>query len=94
MSNISGQPDGGQIRRGRLRMIRPPAYPRLPSTPYLTLYEVAAILHISPHTLRHWRMAGKGPIPIKLEGRMLRFDRAEVERWLEEQRVHDKRGEG
>lgn len=90
MSNISGQPDGGQIRRDRLRMVRPPAYPPLPSSPFLTLYEVAEILTISPHTLRHWRMAGKGPVPVKLEGRMLRFERGEVERWLKEQRVHEK----
>ena len=39
----------------------------------------------SPKTLRNWRVAGFGPPHLKI-GKNVRFDRRDVETWLDAQR--------
>lgn len=52
---------------------------------YLTVQEVAALLRTSAETVRYWRHIGKGPTSFKV-GRRVLFERAEVERFIEEAR--------
>jgi hypothetical protein len=47
----------------------------------LTSSELAAFLSIPVKTIRQWRYLGFGPRAFKV-GRHLRFDPAEVARWL------------
>lgn len=51
----------------------------------LTLREVAEKLRRPTETLRWWRHVGRGPKSFKI-GRAIVYDRAEVERWIEDQR--------
>jgi len=48
----------------------------------LTNDEVAAMLRISPLTLKSWRNKNKGPKPYYL-GDSVRYKPADVEEWLE-----------
>lgn len=50
----------------------------------MTLDEVATEFKISPATLRYWRHQGTGPKSFKL-GRRVRYRRADVEQWIQEQ---------
>ena len=52
----------------------------------LTIREVGAYLGIPVPTLYQWRYVGKGPKAAKL-GRHLRYRRADVEAWLDDQLV-------
>lgn len=64
-----------------------PSGPTSPPAPdLLTVAEVATMLGVSEGTVRWWRHNGEGPVSFKI-GRHLRFDRAEVYRWLDEQRA-------
>jgi excisionase family DNA binding protein len=49
--------------------------------PLLTGREVAELLQVPEQTLYAWRCKGEGPEAYKI-GRHLRYDRAEVLRWL------------
>ena len=55
------------------------------SSPYLTLVEVAAYLGLPVETLRAWRKRGKFAPAFKL-GKLLRWHRDDVARWLEDHR--------
>ncbi|MFD4243299.1 helix-turn-helix transcriptional regulator [Streptomyces sp. NPDC058525] len=52
--------------------------------PYLTSAETAAMIGISPKTLRNWRCFGKGPKPILLGsvGGRVHYRRSEVDTYL------------
>lgn len=54
-------------------------------TDRLDTQETAEMCHTSPETLRYWRHLGKGPLSYKL-GRRVVYDRADVERWIDEQK--------
>ncbi len=45
----------------------------------VTTEEAAAILERTAKTVRRWRVAGRGPQPVKLVGRIALYDRQEVE---------------
>ena len=45
--------------------------------------EAACYLKMSPRTLQAWRQRGEGPRYFKV-GRSVRYDRAELDRWLAE----------
>lgn len=47
--------------------------------------EVAERLGISLLTIRKWRVFGRGPRFRKLGGRAVRYDPADVDRWISEQ---------
>jgi excisionase family DNA binding protein len=49
----------------------------------MTTVELAKILGISEQTLRQWRINGKGPPYIKIGQRIIRYDKNEVEAWIE-----------
>lgn len=51
----------------------------------LTIKEAASYLTVPEETLRKWRAQGRGPQAIKL-GRHLRYDRADLDRWIAEQK--------
>ncbi|WP_082516270.1 helix-turn-helix domain-containing protein [Cellulomonas sp. Leaf395] len=51
----------------------------------MTTGEVAAMLRTSENTLRWWRYNGRGPTSF-LVGRHVRYLRADVERWVRDQR--------
>lgn len=50
---------------------------------------VARLLGVKPRTLEGWRRRGCGPPFIRLSGRVIRYNRADLERWLNERRVDD-----
>jgi len=47
--------------------------------------ETAELLGIAPGTLRHWRVAGRGPQWLKLAGGVVRYRPCDLESWLEDQ---------
>ncbi|HWQ24754.1 MAG TPA: helix-turn-helix domain-containing protein, partial [Gaiellaceae bacterium] len=49
----------------------------------LTTREVAALLRVSTETVLRWHRAGKLPGGRRLASSVLRFDRGELEAWLE-----------
>lgn len=49
----------------------------------LTTAEVAAMSRAPVETVRYWRWRGEGPPSFKV-GRRVLYDRAAVERWLDE----------
>jgi len=51
----------------------------------LTISQAAAYLNVPVATLRWWRTEGAGPPAVKL-GRHLRYDKAEVDRWVAERK--------
>lgn len=51
----------------------------------MTTAEVAALLRRPVGTLRYWRHRGEGPASFRVGGSIV-YDRAEVRRWLDEQR--------
>jgi excisionase family DNA binding protein len=48
----------------------------------LSVEELSALLQVPIQTIYHWRYRGDGPRPMRI-GRHLRFDPADVARWLE-----------
>lgn len=51
---------------------------------YLTIEELATLLHVPVRTIYAWRSRGKGPPAYRI-GRYLRFRVAEVETWVDQQ---------
>lgn len=51
----------------------------------LNTAESAEVLRISTITLHRWRLAGKGPVYVEM-GRKVYYRRADLERWVDEQR--------
>lgn len=49
----------------------------------MTIPQVAGVLGVPDRTLRYWRYRGTGPKAIKV-GRHVRYQRAEIERYLRE----------
>jgi excisionase family DNA binding protein len=47
--------------------------------------EVAAYLKVQEQTVYAWRARGRGPRAVKLNGRALRWRKADVDAWLAEQ---------
>ena len=56
--------------------------------PLLRAEQVAEYLSISVQTLFNWRLRGEGPVAYKFGGRSgpLRYQQADVEKWLERNR--------
>ena len=52
------------------------------STRLLSVSDLAEMLQVPVSTVYQWRYRGEGPRPIRL-GRYLRFDPADVARWIE-----------
>ncbi len=50
---------------------------------FLNTKEAAEALGLSPITLRKWRCLGKGPGYLRLNPRLIRYRRADLEAWLE-----------
>ena len=48
--------------------------------------QLAAELGVSPATVERWRFDNYGPRPIRLAPRIVRYDRAEVEQFIESRR--------
>ena len=53
-------------------------------SPFLTIFDVADWLQVSPHTLRKWRKDGLGPPGVRVGG-AIRYRPEEVEAWIEAQ---------
>jgi excisionase family DNA binding protein len=51
----------------------------------LTTQQAAALLQLSPRTLRRWRVEGKGPPFIRLGSRRVRYRREAVMDWAQRQ---------
>jgi excisionase family DNA binding protein len=50
--------------------------------PPVTVEELAQRLGVATQTVRNWARRGVLPAPWKLSGRILRWDREVIERWL------------
>ena len=44
----------------------------------------AAMIGISPVTLRKWRVAGRGPRPTRLSQNLIVYRHADIDQWLRE----------
>jgi len=62
------------------------------STERLSIQQYAPYIGVSVQTAYQWRSAGVGPRSYKL-GRRVYADRADLDRWLDEQKVRSARGE-
>lgn len=62
-----------------------------PDTTLMTVDEVAAILRVGRKTLLNWRPLGIGPRGFRVGG-SVRYERADVMRWLAEQRDAEPQG--
>jgi excisionase family DNA binding protein len=58
----------------------------------LTTKEAAEVLRLKPHTLENMRSQGKGPIFMKLGGRVF-YHRADLRTWLRDSRRRSSSGE-
>jgi excisionase family DNA binding protein len=52
----------------------------------LTTAEVAEYLAVPVSTIHRWRYVGTGPLAIRV-GRHLRFDRTDLDDWVEQQKT-------
>jgi len=57
----------------------------------LAMAQVAELLNVPINTLRYWRHVGAGPRSFKV-GKHVRYDRADVVAWLDEQRIATRTG--
>ena len=55
--------------------------------------ELAKILKINPRTLANWRCSGRVDIPHFKIGGAVRYDAADVEKWIKDQRVEKPDGQ-
>ncbi|MGI5127452.1 helix-turn-helix transcriptional regulator [Pseudonocardia sp. CA-107938] len=55
---------------------------RTQSDQWLTGRQVAALIGVSPNTLRRWRHNSIGPAASRLGPRAVRYERAAVDEWL------------
>lgn len=62
-------------------------FDNLGSVGFVTVKEVAAMLRVSPRTIRDW--VYRGTIPFRKINGALRFNLAELENWLGEQKYDD-----
>ena len=62
-----------------------------PNTPvFLSETEAAQYLSLSVKTLRRWRFDRKGPAYAKLNNKLIRYSRSDLDEWMQQQRViHD-----
>ena len=57
---------------------------------FLSETEAAQYLSLSVKTLRRWRFIRKGPNYAKLNNKLIRYSRIDLDDWMKEQRViHD-----
>lgn len=52
---------------------------------YLSIEELAQYISVSPNTIRSWVWQRK--IPCFKAGRLVRFDKVEIDNWLKDNRV-------
>ena len=64
-----------------------------PEVELMTTSEVSAVLGIPVGTLWHHRSSGSGPASFRAGGRV-RYHRADVLAWVEEQERNSRRGQG
>lgn len=55
--------------------------PRVLDEPLISTNDVAVLLGVSKNTVKWWRHAGTGPPHRTVNGRLIRYRRAEVEAW-------------
>lgn len=53
------------------------------ATRLMTESELSKMLNVKPSTIRQWRARGSGPPYIRINSRLIRYDRQEVGNWLE-----------
>lgn len=46
--------------------------------------QAATYLGVSPSTLEHWRMLGKGPTWVTLGVRLRRYRRSDLDQWIQQ----------
>ena len=66
-----------------LHAVEPVSSPR----EWLTTRQLAAELAITERTLERYRALGLGPPYARLNGRLIRYAREDVRRWIKDQRV-------
>jgi predicted DNA-binding transcriptional regulator AlpA len=49
----------------------------------LTEIELSKMLNVKPATIRQWRARATGPPYIRINARLIRYDRQVIEAWLE-----------
>ena len=69
-------------------MRKPEPKPIKPPKVLLTPNQAAEVLQMAPGTLLNWRVRRQGPPFIKV-GASVRYDRADLDAWLEAQTIHE-----
>lgn len=60
------------------------------SAPMMTLADLAEYLGVATRTIYQWRVRGEGPPSYRLgPGGVVRYTKADVDAWLDEQRAHE-----
>lgn len=72
------------VARAVAPLLTPPRPPAPSPTDLLKAVEVQSLLRIDERTLRRMVREGVAPSPIRMGGRMLRWQRGAVERWIED----------
>jgi predicted DNA-binding transcriptional regulator AlpA len=72
-------------------MITPPLPAELEQFRAIDERTVAPILGVSLSTLRNWRVTGRGPEYIKVNGRAVRYSLASTLAWRDQQTVRPRR---
>lgn len=49
----------------------------------ITEMELSKMLNVKPATIRQWRARGTGPPYLRINSRLIRYDRQVIEAWLE-----------
>ncbi len=61
------------------------------SDSYLNTVQAASILGLKPSTLEAWRMYGRGPPWIRMGPRIVRYRLSDLNQWISENIVENKR---
>jgi excisionase family DNA binding protein len=59
---------------------------------FLSETEAAQYLSLSVKTLRRWRFDRKGPTYAKLNNKLIRYSRSDLDDWMQQQRVIHEEG--
>ena len=78
----NGRPPRADASKPHLKLLLgvPATSPNVPQ--YLTVNEVATMLHLEPRTI--YNMVSQRRIPFRKAGRQLRFDSREIDEWTKE----------
>jgi excisionase family DNA binding protein len=61
----------------------------MPEQLLFTINEVAAMISVTPRTIKKWREIGRFPRECFRDGRVARWNREQIDAWIEERSVSE-----